>query len=111
MNIGVAVDVVSNDNTVITATGQFVSNSFTKDQVGGAIEANLGDRLVLRGGYLWEQGLINGGQDVSTAYTGPAGGIGLNLPAGDEAVLKLDYSYRTTNPFNGTHTLGVKIAL
>ena len=111
VNIGVAVDVVSNDNTVITATGQFVSNSFTKDQVGGAIEANLGDRLVLRGGYLWEQGLINGGQEVSTAYTGPAGGIGLNLPAGDEAVLKLDYSYRTTNPFNGTHTLGVKIAL
>jgi hypothetical protein len=55
--------------------------------------------------------LLNSAQDVSTAYTGPAGGIGLNLPAGSEAVLKLDYSYRTTNPFNGTHTLGVKIAI
>ena len=111
VNIGVAVDVVSNDNTVVTATGQFVSNSFTKDQFGGGLEANLGERLVLRGGYLWEQGLITGGQDVTTAYTGPAGGIGLNVPAGEGATLKLDYSYRTTNPFNGTHTLGVKISL
>ena len=111
VNIGVAVDVVSNDNTVVTATGQFVSNSFTKDQFGGGVEAALGERLVLRGGYLWEQGLLTGAQDVSTAYTGPAGGIGLNLPAGEGATLKLDYSYRTTNPFNGTHTIGVKISL
>ena len=111
VNIGVAVDVVSNENTVVTATGQFVSNSFTKDQFGGGVEATLGERLVLRGGYLWEQGLITGGQDVSTAYTGPAAGIGLNLPAGEGTSLKLDYSYRTTNPFNGTHTLGVKISL
>jgi len=111
VNIGVAVDVVSNDNTVVTATGQFVSNSFTKDQFGGGVEATLGERLVLRGGYLWEQGLLTASQDVSTAYTGPAGGIGLYLPAGEGATLKLDYSYRTTNPFNGTHTLGVKISL
>lgn len=111
VNIGVAVDVVNNENTLVTATGQFVSNSFTKDQFGGGVEATLGDRLVLRGGYLWEQGLLTASQDVSTAYTGPAGGIGLNLPAGEGATLKLDYSYRTTNPFNGTHTLGVKISL
>ncbi|MEE2838001.1 MAG: PorV/PorQ family protein [Bacteroidota bacterium] len=111
VNIGLAVDVVSNDNNTVTINGQFVSNSFTKDQIGASVEANLGDRLVLRGGYLWEQGLLNAAQDVSTAYTGPAGGIGLNLPAGTDAVLKLDYSYRTTNPFNGTHTLGVKIAI
>ena len=108
VNIGVAVDVVSNDNTV-TATGQFVSNSFTTS-VWWRLGSGPGDRLVLRGGYLWEQGLI-GGQDVTTAYTGPAAGIGLNLPAGEGATLKLDYSYRTTNPFNGTHTLGVKISL
>ena len=111
VNIGVAVDVVSNETTTVTATGQFISNSFTKDQMGGGVEAALGDRLVVRGGYLWEQGLIGGSSDVTTAYSGPAGGIGLNLPAGEGATLKLDYSYRTTNPFNGTHTLGVKISL
>ena len=71
MNIGIAVDVVSNENTVVTANAQFVSNSFTKDQVGGSIEANLSDRLILRGGYLWEQGVIDGGSQLSTAYTGP----------------------------------------
>ena len=51
VNIGVAVDVVSNENTVITATGQFVSNSFTKDQIGGGLEASLGSYLTLRGGW------------------------------------------------------------
>lgn len=112
VNIGVAVDVVSNENTVITATGQFVSNSFTKDQFGGGLEASLGSYLTLRGGYLWEQGLINGSQDVSTAYTGPAAGLGLNLPTGSNgSVMSFDYSYRTTNPFNGTHTVGLKISL
>ena len=45
VNIGIAVDVVSNENTVITATGQFVSNSFTKDQFGGGLEASLGSYL------------------------------------------------------------------
>ena len=112
VNIGVAVDVVSNENTVITATGQFVSNSFTKDQFGGGLEASLGSYLTLRGGYLWEQGLINGSQDVSTAYTGPAAGLGLNFPTGSNgSVMSFDYSYRTTNPFNGTHTVGLKISL
>ena len=111
VNIGISLDVVSNDNNLVTANAQFVSNSFTKDQVGAGVEAALGDKLVLRGGYLWEQGLLTASQDVSTAYTGPAGGIGINLPAGGDAILKLDYSYRTTNSFNGTHTLGVKVSL
>lgn len=112
VNIGIAVDVVSTENTVVTATGQFVSNSFTKDQFGGGVEAAIGPYLALRGGYLWEQGLLNASQDVTTAYTGPAGGIGLNLPTGSNgSVLSMDYSYRTTNSFNGTHTLGLKISL
>ena len=112
VNIGIAVDVVSTENTVLTATGQFVSNSFTKDQFGGGMEASIGPYLALRGGYLWEQGLLNASQDVTTAYTGPAGGIGLNLPTGSNgSVLSMDYSYRTTNSFNGTHTLGLKISL
>lgn len=111
VNIGISLDVVSNDNNLVTANAQFVSNSFTKDQLGAGVEAALGNKLVLRGGYLWEQGLLTASQDVSTAYTGPAGGIGINLPAGGNATLKLDYSYRTTNSFNGTHTLGVKVSM
>ena len=42
VNIGLAVDVVSNDNNTVTINGQFVSNSFTKDQLGASVEANLG---------------------------------------------------------------------
>jgi hypothetical protein len=53
-----------------TLTGQFISNSFTKDQFGGGLELNLGDNFTARGGYLWEDGV--GTEDaITTAFTGP----------------------------------------
>jgi hypothetical protein len=52
------------------------------------------------------------GNVSTTAYTGPAGGLSINLPAGSSgSVISLDYSYRTTNPFNGTHSVGLKISM
>ena len=82
VNIGVAVDVVSNDNTMVTATVSLCPTASPRTSLEEAVEATSVTVLVLRGGYLWEQGLLRR-QDVSTAYTGPAGGIGLNLPAGE----------------------------
>jgi hypothetical protein len=111
VNIGIAYDVVTEDNMIIELNGMFTSNSFTKDQFGFGAEARIGSNLELRAGYLWEQGL--GSEDnVTTAYTGPAGGLTLKLPTGSNgSEIGLDYSYRTTNPFNGTHTVGLKISI
>ena len=111
VNIGIAYDVVTEDNMVVELNGMFTSNSFTKDQFGFGAEARIGSNLELRAGYLWEQGL--GSEDnVATAYTGPAGGLTLKIPAGSSgSVIGLDYSYRTTNPFNGTHSVGLKISI
>jgi len=111
VNIGVAYDVLKSEKMVIELNGMFTSNSFTKDQFGFGAETRIGDYLELRAGYLWEQGLFSN-DNVTTAYTGPAGGLTLKVPAGSNgSVIGLDYSYRTTNPFNGTHTVGLKIAI
>jgi len=111
LNIGFAYDVLKSENMVIELNSMYTSNSFTKDQLGFGAETRIGDYLELRAGYLWEQGLFSN-DNVTTAYTGPAGGLTLKVPAGSNgSVIGLDYSYRTTNPFNGTHTVGLKIAI
>jgi len=111
VNIGVAYDVLRSENMVLELNGMFTSNSFTKDQFGFGVETRIGDNLELRAGYLWEQGLFSD-DNATTAYTGPAGGLTLQVPAGSNgSVIGLDYSYRTTNPFNGTHSVGLKIAI
>lgn len=112
VNIGIAYDVVKNDNMVIEMNGQFTSNSFTKDQFGFCTEARFGSYLALRAGYLYEAGLLPQEDDATTAYTGPSGGFGVNIPAGSNgSIIGLDYSYRTSNPFSGTHTIGLNISL
>ena len=111
VNIGVAYDVLKSENMVLELNGMFTSNSFTKDQLGFGVETRIGDNLELRAGYLWEQGLFSD-DNVTTAYTGPAGGLTLKVPTGSNgSVIGLDYSYRTTNPFNGTHSVGLKITI
>lgn len=112
VNIGLAYDIVKNDNVVVEMNGQFISNSFTKDQFGICSEVRLRERFALRAGYLYESGLLTSSENITTAYTGPTGGLSVTVPAGSSgSMISLDYSYRTTNPFNGTHTMGLKIAI
>ena len=111
VNIGFGYDVVSLEDVKGTLTGQFVSNSFTKDQFGAGFEFQYKESLTLRAGYMWEQGLI-GSEAITTAYTGPAAGLTVSVPAGqDGGRIGLDYGYRTTNPFGGNHSIGLHISL
>ena len=111
VNIGIAYDIINSDKMVLELNGMFTSNSFTKDQFGFGVETRIGDNVELRAGYLWEQGIFSD-DNVTTTYTGPAGGLTLKVPTGSTgSVIGLDYSYRTTNPFSGTHSVGVKIAI
>nr|MBP8879470.1 hypothetical protein [Flavobacteriales bacterium] len=68
--------------------------------------------LHLRGGYMYEEG-ITSDQDRTTVYTGPMAGISADLPFGEEkkSAIGIDYAYRSTNPFSGIHTVGVRISL
>lgn len=111
VNIGFGYDVVQAESYTATLTGQFVSNSFTKDNFGGGLEFNLREKFILRAGYMWEQGL-GSEENMTTAFTGPAAGFTVQLPTGENGgTIGIDYGYRTTNPFNGNHSIGIHLAL
>ncbi|MDA1336115.1 MAG: PorV/PorQ family protein [Bacteroidetes bacterium] len=111
VNIGFGYDVYQSEMLNATLTGQFISNSFTKDQFGGGLQFSYNDRFEVRAGYLWEDGL-GGDETITTAFTGPAAGFSLKLPAStDGAILGIDYGFRTTNPFNGNHSIGIHLSI
>ncbi len=112
INIGAAYDFHINNNNRLTAAGNFTSNSFTKDQYILGLEYGFKSYLMLRAGYTYEKGIFTMA-DRTTAYTGPCGGFTVEIPLNKEkgSSFGLDYSYRTSDPFQGTHCIGVRINL
>jgi len=112
LNIGLAYDFHLNENNTLTTAGNFTSNSFTKDQFILGLEYNFKSYLMLRAGYAYEKGIYNKA-DRTTAYTGPCGGFTVEIPLNKEkgSSFALDYSYRTSDPFQGTHCIGARINL
>ena len=66
---------------------------------------------MLRGGYIYEDGITKK-KDRTTVYTGPTAGITIQVPLNKEkgSTFSVDYSYRDTDPFNGTHSIGARIS-
>lgn len=112
LNIGAAYDWHLNERHRITIAGNFTSNSFTKDQGMLGLEYAFNKMLHLRGGYMYEDG-ITSEEERTTVLTGPSAGLSVDLPFGEEkkSAIAFDYSYRTTNPFGGIHSIGVRISL
>jgi hypothetical protein len=112
INIGAAYDFKINTNNRLTAAGNFTSNSFTKDQYILGVEYGFKTYLMLRVGYMYEKGITKQA-DRTTAYTGPCGGFTVEIPLNKEkgSSFGLDYSYRATDPFQGTHSIGVRVNL
>lgn len=101
----------------ITFAGAFVSNSFTKDEFRVGLEYGFRSLLMLRAGYGYEKGI--GNEDDSqdnyrtSAQKGLSAGFTIELPLSKEkgSTFGLDYSYRSTKPFDGTHSIGVRMSL
>ncbi len=111
LNIGVAYDFLFSEDMKLTANGQFISNSFSLDQYALGGELDWKSRVILRAGYQWETGL-GSEEDVATAISGLGAGLSLQVPTGSSgSVLGLDYSYKTSNPFGGIHSIGVHLNL
>ncbi len=112
LNIGAAYDFIINDQHTITLAGSFTSNSFSKDLYSAGLEYNFKNYLMLRGGFNYEKGMFNKAT-TTTAYTGPTAGITVQVPLNKEkgSMFSIDYSYRTSDPFQGTHCIGARIAL
>lgn len=95
----------------LTLSGQFTSNTFGKDNFGGGLEYAFKEMFMVRGGYRHEQGILNPDNRTS-AYTGFSGGFSVAVPFKDNGpALGIDYSYRSSNPFGGTHSIGIRFGL
>ncbi len=104
-------DSISMKTNRITVMGTFTSNSFEKDQFKLGVEYGWKNILMLRAGYAYETGILNSTGRTS-AYTGASAGFTFEIPFGkNKSTFGLDYSYRATNPFNGTHSIGARINL
>lgn len=112
MNIGAAYDFNFTELHRLTVAGTFISNSFTKDQVAVGAEYAFKKMLHVRAGYLYEKNVADK-ELRETALTGPSAGISVDFPFGDEkkSAIAIDYGYRATHPFNGVHSIGVRLSL
>jgi hypothetical protein len=110
LNIGASYAFLISDIHTLTAAAAFVSNAFYKDQYIIGLEYNLKNYLMLRGAYSYEEGINN--NERTTALTGLSGGISVQVPISKEknSAFSVDYSYRATNPFKGSHTMAVRLS-
>lgn len=111
VNIGVSYDFKPAEMHRITGAASFTSNSFTYDQLGIGLEYSFKEMLSLRFGYLSEQDL-GSDEDRLTALTGLNGGISIDLPLGKGGKkIGIDYSYRSTEFYDGSHGIGLRLML
>ncbi len=118
LNIGLSYDfLISGGVHRITPLANFTSNSFSQDQIGAGIEYSLKDLFMLRAAYRYEFGTGDADTFDDPIYTGLSAGATIAVPLGkDEEGRKasrfaIDYSYRDTRVWNGTHNLGIRIGI
>ncbi len=111
VSIGLSYDFLLPENHNLTAHGTFIANSFTEDNFLVGAEYNFKQMFYLRAGYHYENNILD--DDARRfAYTGLAAGAGLQFVFGEKkSRVSLDYAYRASQPFQGTHAIGARIHL
>ena len=111
LNIGVSYDFYVAEKSYIRAIGNFTSNAFSLDQIGAGAEFSVNNIFAARVAYKYELGaeLL----DDKNIYTGLAAGFSVQVPLkkGSKRHLSLDYAYRTTSPFRGSHNFGIRLEI
>ena len=94
----------------LTPALSFTNNAFAQNQFTAGLEYAYKDMFMLRGGYAYEKGILDY-ETRTNAFTGIMGGFTFEVPvkAGSGTTFALDYSYRHSNPFSGSHTFGVRL--
>ena len=111
LNIGASYDFKLAELHRLTTVGNFTSNSFSDDQIGLGLEYGFKNQFMLRAGYNYEDG-IEKYETAKTASKGLAVGGTVEVPLGKGgATIGIDYSYRATYNFDGTHSFGARINL
>lgn len=97
----------------LTALANFTSNAFGNDYYGVGLEFGWREILMLRAAYRFDNGQFKQATRLSS-YTGLAAGLSVDVPFkkdGSGPRLGIDYSFRATQPFQGTHSIGLHFTL
>ena len=113
LNLGMSYDFNLNKDNRFTILGNFTANSFARDQLGGGAEYSFKDMFQLRAGYKVEVGLSAEREFEQSVYSGLSAGATIEVPTNKDGTSRfgIDYAYRATSPFSGTHNISVRINL
>lgn len=114
VNIGASYDFLFGETQKLIVAGTFTSNSFSKDNWRIGLDYGYTMKKFafnVRAGYCHEKGSFSKDLGVnSSALSGPTAGFSIDLVQGEkENHMAIDYGYRFTNPFNGVHSIGIRI--
>ena len=117
LSIAAAYDFLFAETNRITVAGNFASNSFTNDQFTLGLEYGWKEMFMIRAGYTYENGIWSKSGILEDANCmninrGLSAGVSVQVPLTkkeDGMKLAVDYSYRDTYTFNGTHSVGARI--
>ena len=110
LNIGVSYDFYVQEDIFVRGLVNFTSNAFARDDFGVGAEFSFKDLVVLRGAYkIALEPAPNGVED--NLYSGFAGGVSIDVPLkrADNRIVGIDYAYRATNVFRGTHNFSLRL--
>jgi len=109
LNIGGSYDFIIDPKNRLTVVANFTSNSFSQDQLGGGIEYSFNNMFMLRGGYKYEFGSSDNIEEASV-YSGLCGGFSLEVPLKKDShsIFGIDYGYRASRVWSGSHTIGIR---
>lgn len=111
LNIGGAYDFSLATDHKLTIAGTFTSNSFTNDQYSAGLQYSFRNMFMLRGGFTYEDNLFDDALRT-TVYSGPSAGLSIEVPLGSGGkTFAIDYSYRSTKPWDGIHSFGARFNL
>ncbi len=97
---------------VLTLAALFSANAFSNNEYTVGLEYQLMNYLGIRAGFAYQEGIFDT-ENRQTSFTGPAAGVTVQVPFGEDKqrTFGIDYSYRATMPFNGTHTFSIRLGL
>jgi len=115
LNIGASYDVNIDPNNKVILIGNFTSNAFSRDNIGGGIEYAFRDIFMVRGGYNAEVG-VEAGSFQAPLTRGLAAGASAAVPLGGidtgrRRYLFIDYAYRPTRLYDGNHNIALRLNL
>ncbi len=112
LNIGLSYDFYISPKNRLTPLANFTSNSFSRDQIGGGLELGINEMFMLRAAYVTDIGASPLGIELRNIYTGLSAGFSFETPLGKDSDTNfgIDYAYRASNPFNGTHNMSVRFS-